>query len=93
MKTVREVANDLSVSKTRIIQIINKYSIQEKLIICHLICRYIDGSTGDRANDFAESWISFLVGRKLFVSTDCSCNIRNKFEFAPIILFFKVRQI
>lgn len=51
------------------IQIINKYSIQEKLIICHLICRYIDGSTGDRANDFAESFFENLSQRARFLES------------------------
>jgi AAA+ superfamily predicted ATPase len=51
------------------IQIINKYSIQEKLIICHLICRYIDGSTGDRANDFAESLFDNLSRRARFLES------------------------
>ncbi|MDN5095796.1 ATP-binding protein [Aliarcobacter butzleri] len=51
------------------IQIINKYSIQEKLIICHLICRYIDGCTGERANDFAESFFENLSQRARFLES------------------------
>jgi AAA+ superfamily predicted ATPase len=51
------------------IQTINKYSIQEKLIICHLICRYIDGNTGDRANDFAESLFDNLSQRARFLES------------------------
>ena len=55
--------------KLDFIQIINKYSIQEKLIICHLICRYIDGSTGDRANDFADSFFANLSQRARFLES------------------------
>ena len=51
------------------VQVINKYSIHEKLIICHLICRYIDGSTGDRANEFAESFFDNLSRRARFLES------------------------
>ena len=48
-------------------QIINKYSINEKLIICHLIYRYIDGNSGDRANDFAETFFDNLSLRAKYL--------------------------
>ncbi len=50
-------------------QIINKYSIQEKLIICHLICRYIDGSNYNGANSFSETFFENLSQRARFLES------------------------
>ncbi|MGE4382455.1 MAG: ATP-binding protein [Arcobacter sp.] len=51
------------------VKIINKYSIHEKSIICHLICRYIDGNSGDRANGFAETFFENLSKRARFLES------------------------
>ena len=48
-------------------QIINKYSVQEKLIICHLIYKYIDGNNGSRASDFCETFFGELRARANFL--------------------------
>ncbi|NCB13349.1 MAG: hypothetical protein EOM78_17145, partial [Erysipelotrichia bacterium] len=51
------------------VKIIAKYSVHEKLMICHLICRYIDGNNGDRANDFAETFFDNLSQRARFLES------------------------
>ena len=48
-------------------QIINKYTVQEKLIICHLIYKYIDGNNGSRASDFCETFFGELRARANFL--------------------------
>ena len=48
-------------------QIINKYSVQEKLIICHLTYKYIDGNNGSRASDFCETFFGELRARANFL--------------------------
>ena len=48
-------------------QIINKYSVQGKLIICHLIYKYIDGNNGSRASDFCETFFGELRARANFL--------------------------
>ncbi len=48
-------------------QIINKYSVQEKLIICNLIYKYIDGNSGQRASDFCEIFYGELRARATFL--------------------------
>ena len=51
------------------VKIISKYTIQEKLIICHLICRYIDGNSGERVNEFAETFFENLSQRARFLES------------------------
>ena len=48
-------------------QIVNKYTVQEKLIICHLIYKYIDGNNGSRASDFCETFFGELRARANFL--------------------------
>ena len=51
------------------IQILNKYTTHEQLIICHLICRYIDGNNYDGASDFAETFFDNLSERARFLES------------------------
>ncbi len=48
-------------------QIINKYSVNEKLILLHLVYEYIDGNTGERANKFCESFFDNLSSRAKYL--------------------------
>ena len=41
-------------------QIINKYSVNEKLILLHLVYEYIDGNNGERANSICETFFDNL---------------------------------
>lgn len=48
-------------------QIINKYSVNEKLILLHLVYEYIDGCSGVRANNFCETFFENLSQRAKFL--------------------------
>ena len=50
-------------------QIINKYSVHEKIIICHLICRYIDGNNAEGANNFAEIFFKNLSKKAKYLES------------------------
>lgn len=65
---VQRVFNKVD-NNQKFVQIINKYTIHEKLIIFHLICRYIDGNNYDGANDFAETFFDNLSKRARFLET------------------------
>ncbi len=51
------------------VKIIAKYSVHEKLMICHLICRYIDGSNYNGANSFSETFFENLSQRARFLES------------------------
>lgn len=48
-------------------QVINKYSIYEKIIICHLVYEYIDGNNGERASKICETFFENLSKRARFL--------------------------
>ena len=53
--------------KEEFAQIINKYSTNEKLILLHLVHEYIDGSSGERANKFCETFFENLSSRAKYL--------------------------
>jgi AAA+ superfamily predicted ATPase len=50
-------------------QIINKYSVNEKLILLHLVYEYIDGKSGERANSFCETFFDNLSSRAKYLES------------------------
>ena len=48
-------------------QIINKYSVNEKLILLHLVYEYIDGNNGERANSICETFFDNLSSRAKYL--------------------------
>lgn len=54
--------------KEEFAQIINKYSTNEKLILLHLVHEYIDGSSGERANKFCETFFDNLSLRAKYLA-------------------------
>ena len=50
-------------------QIINKYSVNEKLILLHLVYEYIDGNNGERANSICETFFDNLSSRAKYLES------------------------